>query len=686
MTRHGILGLLGLLWAFAGAQQTAMLDFLAVMGNCEIDEDRDGRAFMWYTYSEGELENDIQMRLDNAIRFEGAASQRVRLQRSAGNPGRFYIYASPRFEYALKPAVGEPLLVRIAIRAEGFQNATYGVYVRTGRRDVILREFTSADSGGWQQVSGVVPVETDSNGTPIFSVRVEIRANAGAAQGTLWIDDARTLSTRTVLRQNRLPNGLKLALLYLKSDRDPYVYLDEGHPFHIAVGTREFGNGYRAHFPNTLYIPYCGFIGAISSPRARYSSDLYNYDDVEQNNPHWFLIDQTTGQRIRFADNFYLDLGLPAVRQRALESLRDYLPRVGRPEYVFLDNFDVLAASRFRIANYPTLDSWIEAVHGWFAHVAQPLRNELGVRFIPNVAWAPGYFLRGRDGYPDAPGVAILPYIGGFFLEHCFTHAELVNEIPMNSILQYGSATGSHAPARWDRRNLRSQVRLATEYPDRITILVPTFWTNLPNSQQIVRFAIAGALIVQHENTFLYLDPRRERDELTTGYYPRELFTPLGMPIENFRILEGNWITGGLFVRNYEHGVVVWNPRHDQDYTFTIPRNLYDWDGNLHRAGSSVLIPRRTGHVFYAAPEIVLEITPPTTEVLPGQTVQLTVTYRNRGTAEGRNVRIAVPLPAGMTLVGSNPRARLENGQVVWTVQSIPVGGRGTLQFSVRVE
>jgi hypothetical protein len=66
--------------------------------------------------------------------------------------------------------------------------------------------------------------------------------------------------------------------------------------------------------------------------------------------------------------------------------------------------------------------------------------------------------------------------------------------------------------------------------------------------------------------------------------------------------------------------------------------------------------------------------------------VQFTVTYRNTGTAAGTNVRIAVPLPDGMTLVSSNPAATLENGQLVWVVPNIPVGGQGTLQFTVRVQ
>jgi uncharacterized repeat protein (TIGR01451 family) len=233
---------------------------------------------------------------------------------------------------------------------------------------------------------------------------------------------------------------------------------------------------------------------------------------------------------------------------------------------------------------------------------------------------------------------------------------------------------------------LRNTIRLATEYPDKLVILVPTLWTNAPDSRQKLRFAIAGCLIVQHDNTFVQIDPRREQEQYPDGYYPPELFVPLGLPQGNFQILNGDIIVGGLFVREYQNGVVVWNPRHDATYTYTVPRDYYDWDRNLVRAGTQVQVPPQTGLVFYAAPEIQITLSPEQANVLPGQMVEFTVRYRNTGTAAGTDVRISVPLPDGMTLVGSNPPARLEGRQLVWTIPSVPVNGEGTLRFTVRVE
>lgn len=684
MVRQGFLGVFLLcICAVLWAQQRATLNFLAAAGNCELDFEKDGRADGWWSYFDGDLRpSSVVLSLDNLVRYGGASSQRVRLQRTSGGAGRFTIFTLVNFDAHLKPEAGEPLLVRIALRAEGFQNAVYRIYIVTGTRLIELQSETSRDTGGWQLVSGIFPVELDSNGRPRFEVGVQIRVQDGAASGTLWFDEAHAVSMRTVIRTNRLPNGLKLALSYLYPEREPFRYLKE-MPFGIVIGTREQAQVLLAHYPDTKWAPYCYFPATMVPTIYRHNADLYNYDDVEQNHPDWFLLDSNR-RRIYVDETYYVDIGRTDVRERAWQSLRDFMNRCGRPRYIYLDNVDMrVGPERFAPPNYPTNELWVAAVVGWFEYVGTRLRNEFGATFIPNAAWAPGFWLRGIGGASDAPGVATLPYIGGFLIEHAFTMAWPDGRTTINI---YGAATGYSHPSNWGAFILRNTVRLATEYPDKIVVLIPTFWTNKPDSQQKIRFAIAGCLIVQHENTFVQLDPRYEQEQYAAGYYPAELFVPLGLPVGTYRIVDGDLLNGGLFVRDYENGVVLWNPRHDRTYTYTVPRDYYDWDRNRVSAGTRVQIAPQTGLVLYAAPEIALTISPTTVNVLPGQTVQFTVTYQNRGTAAGTNVRIAVPLPDGMRLVSSTPTATVENGQLVWIVPSVPVGGSGTLQFTVRVE
>ncbi len=671
-------------WAvvLAWGQQVTNLDYFAESGACEFDYNKDGLTdgLQLYTY-ESLSPNDLVLQLDNSIKFAGAASQRIRLQKSSSGAGRAVIQENVNWDSGMTPEVGEPLRISLAIRADAFQNATYEVYALTGQRQIRLLAPTASPTTGWQVLSAVVPVELTESGTPRVTLVVAIRAEAGSASGTLWIDELRALSARTVARTNRFPCGLKLAHDFLYSERKGFRYLTQ--PVGIALGNVETSKVLVRHFPEIIWVPYAYFCATQIPPTTRYNSDLYHYDDVEANHPDWFLLNGS-GERIFFDNSYYVDIGRTDVRERAWQSLRDFLNRCGRPRYVYLDNFDTrVGPTRFQPPAYPTNESWIQAVVGWTQYVGTRALNEFGTRFIPNAAWAPGFWNRGLPGYPDAPGVPTLPYMGGWLLEHFATKAESDNR---TSFQFYGSASGVNGPQAWERRLLRDSIRLITENPDKIAVLIPTFRLGLPDSTAKVRYAIAMCLIVQHENTYVHFDPRYQQDDYPTGYLPAELFIPLGNPVGNFRIQDGDIIVGGLFIREYQNGIVLANPRSDRDFTFVVPRDLYDWDRNLIRAGTQITIPRQTGLVLWSAPEISVSLSPSSVEVLPGETVQFTVTYRNTGTAPGTNVRIAVPLPDGMTLVGSNPTATLENGQVVWVVPNIPVNGTGTLRFTVRVQ
>jgi hypothetical protein len=100
-------------------------------------------------------------------------------------------------------------------------------------------------------------------------------------------------------------------------------------------------------------MPYCYMPATMVPNGYRHNADLYNYDDVNRNHPDWFLLDRN-GQRILFDDTYYLDIGRSDVRERAWQSLRDFLNRCGRPRYIYLDNYDMrVGPNRYAPPNYP---------------------------------------------------------------------------------------------------------------------------------------------------------------------------------------------------------------------------------------------------------------------------------------------------------------------------------------------
>lgn len=144
---------------FAGqAQQIAQLDFFAHAGRCEIDHDKDGRDDNWWIGASPEVDRTpFRTALDYAVKYEGLASQQLEFQRTEGAAGWVSLSAGVGSESFLKPAPGEPVLVRFAFRAEGFQNATYRISIVTGGNWHTIVESSNQSTNQWREVSAVVP-------------------------------------------------------------------------------------------------------------------------------------------------------------------------------------------------------------------------------------------------------------------------------------------------------------------------------------------------------------------------------------------------------------------------------------------------------------------------------------------------------------------------------------------------
>lgn len=86
-------------------------------------------------------------------------------------------------------------------------------------------------------------------------------------------------------------------------------------------------------------------------------------------------------------------------------------------------------------------------------------------------------------------------------------------------------------------------------------------------------------------------------------------------------------------------------------------------------------------------PNVQLTLSVDKTQVLPGDTLTYTVTYRNTGDDAASNVVVTCPIPANTTYVtGSGGTYDSAARKVIWSIPTVAAGGSGTLTFRAMVE
>ena len=89
--------------------------------------------------------------------------------------------------------------------------------------------------------------------------------------------------------------------------------------------------------------------------------------------------------------------------------------------------------------------------------------------------------------------------------------------------------------------------------------------------------------------------------------------------------------------------------------------------------------------------KIDLRVTVPSSEVVPGQTVSITLEFTNTGETEARNVSVTARVPAQMTYVAGSAEASggsydAASGVVTWVVESVAAHAAGTRTFQAKVQ
>jgi len=669
--------LLALALSWQGFAQTGM-NYAAPFGSCELDENGDGFADGWLRWHRqvnnpnwGDL--GISFSLSQNIRVEGSRSQEIRISRSQGQQGSFIVQLRPIWDTRLPyftPPLATPLLLRGWVRADNLQNLTLQVRATTGQRDITLRNI-SADTGGWLPISVVVPLEANSSGNPQLYFTVEIFHGAGASSGRLWVDGVELIWHGFNRTERARPNMLKIAH-YNCPVPHWQMLLDPAVDFLIAPLSH--AHAISQYLPSAQVGVYVNAAQTADTLPVSWN-DLYGgYHFVLQNHPHWLL--RRNGEPFSNPAYAYLwpiDIGLPEVRQRAIQQLTEISERLPLPQWIFFDN----AGSWWQCDQYPhrsdLLPRWTEYFQTVFTHVRQNLNRKVAI----NVGGASGAFSDGNLG------TTWIQFVDAVMLEHAITFLGGNPRTFRYQNYRNNRATLSHTDGTW-----WASLRAINNYPNKKWIIVAM--THPETHTEMFRYILASYFLMAHENTYLMVEARETNEPNIYHLWllRPEPWIPLGSPTGTWRVAAGTVAdaSGALFVRNFEHGIVLVNPTENQTYEYTLPRAYKDWDGRVVAAGTRIQIGPKTGLVFYAAPEIRLSISPQQITALPGETVTFTVRYRNDGLADGTNIKISVPLPEGLEFVSSSTGGQFLNRQITWTLPQVRAGQSGTLTFQARVQ
>jgi len=677
---RGLLTALGLIFglSWAIAQSFIALNYLADIGDCEIDTDRDGIADGWSLYhtfgNRSWAEVGVTPSLSRVVRFSGTYSQQLTISRTTGDAGRVVLQARPfdtsNVPYLAAPE-GTPLLVRARVQTENLVGVQARLSVRTGERTQVLVDALPSNTGGWQTISAVVPLERASSGELRFYFALELSLPSGAASGRVWVDAVEVSWLQYPAPSRARPNMLKIA--HYHADVSSWqIFLSPPVDFVIAPISQVFALG--SYLPNSMRAIYINAAQTRSSPPDAWN-DLYGgYNYVLQNHPEWFL----TQQGAPFYNPSYtyywpLNIGLSEVRQRAIERLNEMNQNFPLPEWLFFDN----GGSWWQCDQYPTRDSilprWTEFFQIVFSHVRQQLRRKV----IFNVGTHAGAFLDRNEG------MNWIQYTDGVLLEHAVTYLGGNPRTYRYRDYRSNRASVHHTDSSW-----WAALRAVNAYPEKRWIILMMADPN--HDLAMFRYALASYFIMAHSNAYLMIEARAssEPDLYHLWLNRPEVWIPLGNPTGSWRVAAGTVAdaSGALFARDFEYGIVLVNPTEQQSYEFTLPRAYKNWDGQVVPAGTRITIGPKTGLAFYAAPEIKLSITPRQVTALPGETVTFTVQYRNDGLADATNVQVSVPLPEGLVFVSGSSGAQFANGRVSWTLPQVRAGASGTLTFQARVQ
>jgi uncharacterized repeat protein (TIGR01451 family) len=666
--------LLGITCAFA--QSWGGLNYAAGMGECELDvAPRDGVADGWIAFWAGQQDTSwaaegIQLSVSSRKVFRGRFAQQISINRTKEYPGRFVIYLpaiDPSHPPFIVPPQGTPLLVRARYIAENVSNAQINVNIYSGSTRRLIGSYTS-NQMGWQTLSAIEPLTHNNQGQPLFYLEFEISLGSGDSRAQIAIDSVEVLWIGYTVPQRMRPNPLKIAE-YNTSNSHHQILLNPQPDFVITAFSHVAA--LREYYPAVSLGIYVDMPQTANLTPVPWN-DLYGgYEFVLRNHPDWFLRDDQ-GNIISNPGYPYLyplNISLPEVRQQAISSLSRMDAEAPLPEWIFFDN----VGAWWLAQQFPgILQYWTE----YISQVSEHVHNRLNRKVVINAGAFAGAFLDGNAG------TQWIQHVDAVMLEHTIT---FYGGSPRD--YRYHNYRRNRSTAHHTEQTWWATLCAVNAYPNKKWLLV--CMSNHSN-RDMIRYILASYFVMMHENTYLMIDARGSSEQNKYLFWSRcpEAWIPLGQPTGSWRVQAGTVAdyTGALFARDFEYGIVLVNPTSDKEYTYTLPRAYKDWDGTVLAQGTTLTIRPRQGVALYAAPEIVLEITPQQITALPGEIVTFQVRCRNQGLQSGTNLQVSVPLPDGVEFISASDGGQYSNRQVRWTLPRLDAGQTRTLTFQARIQ
>jgi uncharacterized repeat protein (TIGR01451 family) len=95
-----------------------------------------------------------------------------------------------------------------------------------------------------------------------------------------------------------------------------------------------------------------------------------------------------------------------------------------------------------------------------------------------------------------------------------------------------------------------------------------------------------------------------------------------------------------------------------------------------------VIYVKATGSASASSPSLSLTISADKSSAKSGDTITYTVSYKNSGTGDAKNVTVTAPVPSNTTYVSGGTYS---SNNVTWAISTVAAGSSGTVTYSVKV-